>query len=108
MGGSDFFVCFDPSKNQEELQLKSSMRLEDRRRLLRESMSELVECLPKGQKSAVLNVLAFFHEDGTVLVKRRDPESEIADCVGAIVGQWSTDKGGAHGYVTLPLLLSRD
>lgn len=108
MAGSDFYTCFDRSKVDDELRLEGTIRLEERKRLLAESMPELVECLPEGQQTAVLSVLAVFHKDGTVSVKHRERHSALQVCVGAIVRQWTTVKGGPDGFVSLPLILTSD
>ncbi len=106
--GPDFYACFDRSQDMAELQLKGTIRIDERKRLLKESMAELVECLPKGEQSAVINVLSVFHEDGTVSVRARERDSELKTCIAAIVRQWQTVKSETHHLVNLPLMLTKD
>ena len=106
--GSDFYTCFDRSQDTAELQLKGTIRIDERKRLLNESMAELVQCLPKAEQSAEINVLAVFHEDGTVTVRKRESDSELKTCIAAIVRQWQTVKSDTHHLVNLPLMLAKD
>ena len=106
--GAEFCACFDRSQDRAELQSKGSIRIDERKRLLNESMAELVKCLPKAEQSAVIKVLAVFHEDGKVTVRKRESDSELKTCIAAIVRQWQTVKGETTGIVNLPLMLTKD
>lgn len=101
--GSDFYVCFDRTQtDRDQLGLE---RIDDRRRLLDESMPDFLKCLPPGQDTAMFNVLAVFHKDGSVTTKSSTPQNEISDCIGKTVNSWRTAEGGSEGFLSLPILV---